>query len=108
MPIVDQMIAGETPTHARLGIQVGDAGSAADGASGALVREVGEGSTAAGAGLEQGDVITRIDDRAVTDADSLVATIRSYRPGDEVQVTWQRNGDEQTATLELDTDAATG
>ena len=73
----------------------------------ALVREVGEGSTAAGAGLEQGDVITRIDDRAITDADSLVATIRSYRPGDEVQVTWQRNG-EQTATLELDTDAATG
>ncbi|WP_107768025.1 S1C family serine protease [Nocardioides terrigena] len=108
MPIVDQMIAGETPTHARLGIQVGDAGSAADGASGALVREVGEGSTAAGAGLAQGDVITRIDDRAVTDADSLVATIRSYRPGDEVQVTWQRNGEEQTATLELDTDAATG
>ena len=43
MPIVDQMIAGETPTHARLGIQVGDAGTAADAASGAVVREVDDG-----------------------------------------------------------------
>ncbi len=108
MPIVDQMIAGETPTHARLGIQVGDAGTAAEGASGALVREVGEGSTAAEAGLQQGDVITRVDDQAITDADSLVATIRSYRPGDEVEVTWQRDGEEQSATLVLDSDATTG
>jgi putative serine protease PepD len=108
MPIVDQMIAGETPTHARLGIQVGDAGTAAEGAGGALVREVSPGSTAAEAGLEQGDVITRVDDRAITDADSLVATIRSYRPGDEVEVTWQRDGQEQTATLELDSDATQG
>jgi putative serine protease PepD len=108
MPIVDQMIAGETPTHARLGIQVGDAGTAAEGAAGALVREVSPGSTAADAGLQQGDVITRVDDRAITDADSLVATIRSYRPGDEVEVTWQRDGEEQSATLELDSDAAEG
>jgi putative serine protease PepD len=108
MPIVEEMIAGETPTHARLGIQVGDAGTAAEGASGALVREVGEGSTAAEAGLQQGDVITRVDDQAITDADSLVATIRSYRPGDEVEVTWQRDGEEQSATLVLDSDATTG
>ena len=71
-------------------------------------REVGEGSTAAEAGLEQGDVITRVDDQAITDADSLVATIRSYRPGDEVEVTWQRDGEEQSATLVLDSDATTG
>ena len=108
MPIVDQMIAGEAPTHARLGIQVGDAGTAAEGAAGALVREVSPGSTAADAGLQQGDVIIRVDDRAITDADSLVATIRSYRPGDEVEVTWQRDGEEQSATLELDSDAAEG
>jgi putative serine protease PepD len=108
MPIVDQMVAGETPTHARLGIQVGDAGTAAEGADGALVREVGPGSTAADAGLQQGDVITRVDDHAITDADSLVATIRSYRPGDQVKVTWQRGGQEQSATLTLDSDATTG
>lgn len=108
MPIVDQMIAGETPTHARLGITVSDAGTAAEGGSGARVEEVTEGSTAAEGGLEPGDVVTRVEDQAITGADSLVATIRSYRPGDEVEVTWVRDGQEQTATLELDSDATTG
>ena len=107
MPIVDQMIAGDTPTHARLGIQVGDSGTAAEGATGALVKEVSDGSTAGEAGLEAGDVITRVEYHAITDADSLVATIRSYRPGDKVEVTWTSGGQEQSATLALDSDAAT-
>jgi len=34
-----------------------------------------------------------------------VATIRSYRPGDEVTVTYERDGEEQTTTLVLDSDA---
>jgi putative serine protease PepD len=112
MPIVEQMIAGETPTHARLGISVSDVGGDVPGADGevpvtdgALVRTIGEGSTAADAGLEEGDVITRIDDVLVTSADSLVATIRSYRPGDEVEVAYERDGEEQVVTLVLDSDA---
>jgi len=99
MPIVDQMAAGETPTHARLGIRVGDD------ESGARITEVTEGSTAAEAGIEAGDVITSIDDRRITGADSLVATIRSYRPGDQVEVTWTRGGESQSANVTLDSDA---
>jgi putative serine protease PepD len=102
MPIVDQMASGETPTHARLGVSVSNAGSAGDGAQ---VQEVNDGSTAAEAGIAGGDVITKIDDHLVTDADSLVATIRSYRPGDEVTVTFQHDGEERTAELTLDSDA---
>ncbi|WP_300645654.1 trypsin-like peptidase domain-containing protein [Nocardioides sp.] len=112
MPIVEQMIAGETPTHARLGISVSDVGASVPGTGdevpvtdGALVRTLGEGSTAEDAGLEEGDVITRIDDVLITSADSLVATIRSYRPGDEVEVTYERDGEEQTVALVLDSDA---
>ena len=126
MPIVEQMAAGETPTHARLGISVSDVGvgtgsvsgngagdgsggsGSSDGAlvvDGAQVRTIGAGSTAGEAGLEEGDIITGIDDTAVTSADSLVATIRSYRPGDEVTVTYERDGEEQTTTLVLDSDA---
>ena len=63
------------------------------------------GSPAAEAGLRTGDVITKIDDTLITSSDSLVATIRSYRPGDEVEVTYLRDGQEQTTTLELDSDA---
>ena len=103
MPIVDQMAEGETPTHARLGIQVGNAepGDTA----GAVVREVTPGSTAEESGHAAGDVITKVDDNRITDANSLVATIRSYRPGDTVTVTWLRDGDEQSGELVLDSDA---
>lgn len=99
MPIVDQMAQGEQPTHARLGIRI------SDDEDGALVEQVDAGSTAADAGIEQGDVITSIDGQRITGGDSLVATIRSYRPGDQVDVTWTRGGEEQQATVTLDSDA---
>ena len=103
MPIVDQMAKGETPTHARLGITVGNPQSGED--SGAVVKDVTSGSTADKAGLSPGSVITRVDQQRITGADSLVATIRSYRPGDTVSVTWTSNGKEQSADLVLDSDA---
>ncbi len=34
-----------------------------------------------------------------------MATIRSYRPGDEVEVTYSRDGETLTTTLVLDSDA---
>ena len=108
MPIIEQMIHGETPTHARLGITVSDVQQQAGDlpVEGAQVQDVTNGSTADQAGLEKGDVITRIDNTLITDSDSLVATIRSYRPGDKVTVTYRRGEDEHTATMVLDSDAA--
>ena len=105
MPIVDQMAKGETPTHARLGLQVGNPRTGDE--AGAVVREVTSGSTASEGGLSSGDVITKVDDRRITDADSLVATIRSYRPGDNVTVTWVSGSQEKSGTFVLDSDAAT-
>jgi len=108
LPIVDQMVAGETPTHARLGISVSDVRDATDPTStsavGAQIQEVTAGSVADTSGLEKGDVITGIDDHPISGADSLVATVRSYRPGDEVTVTYVRNGESDTTTLVLDSD----
>ena len=71
---------------------------------GAVVGDVTDGSAAQEAGLEPGDVITRVDDQEITSADSLIATIRSYRPGDEVTLTFQRGDEEQTATATLESD----
>ena len=108
LPVIEQMKAGETPTHARLGVQVRDVATTGSGAlviDGAQIQSVGNGSAAGAAGLTDGDVVTKIDDTLITSSDSLVATIRSYRPGDEVTVTFERNGSEQTATLTLDSDA---
>ena len=67
-----------------------------------------DGSTASEGGLAAGDVITQVDDQRITGPDSLVATIRSYRPGDSVTVTWTTSdGQEQTGDFVLDSDAAT-
>ena len=109
LPIVDQMSKGETPTHARLGISVGPVASkeGAEVVQGASVQDVISGSTADKAGIAKGDVITKVDDRLITGPDSLVATIRSYRPGDEVTVTYTSGGDTKTAKLTLDSDAET-
>lgn len=116
MPIVDQLIAGDAPTHARLGITVQPVGGSAQGvpgqqeqatSEGAQVVEIGDGSAAGDAGLQQGDVITKVDDQHVTSSDDLIATIRSYRPGDTVTITYQRDGEESTVDLELDSDAST-
>ena len=108
MPVVEQMLAGDTPTHARLGITVSDVEQQPGElpTEGAQVQEVTSGSTADDAGLENGDVITKLDDTLITGADSLVATIRSYRPGDEVTVTYRRDGDEEHATMVLDSDGS--
>ena len=107
LPIVEQMRSGETPTHARLGISVGNVENptGAEVTEGALVREITAGSAAADAGLEADDVVTGIDDLPITSSSSLVATIRAYRPGDEVTVTYERNGESQSTTLTLGSDA---
>ena len=107
MGVIEQMENGETPTHARLGISVENvaSGTGALVEDGARVSQVSDGSAAKDAGLRDGDVITKVDDTLITDADSLVATVRSYRPGDEVTVTYTRDGDEHEVTLELDSDA---
>lgn len=109
LPIIEQLRAGETPTHARLGIQVtnaaGTAGSSDSTLAGARIEEIEDGSAAAQAGLEQGDVITAIDGRGIDDTEGLIATVRSYRPGDTVKVTYLRGGDEGSAELKLGSDA---
>ena len=106
LPIVEQMRAGETPSHAKLGIQVGNVENptGAEVTEGALVREISSGSAADSAGLESGDVITGVDELPITSSSSLVATIRAYRPGDDVTVTYERDGEEKTTTLTLGSD----
>jgi putative serine protease PepD len=109
LPIVQEMIKGETPTHARLGIGVENAATStgAQVTDGAKIQKVDTGSAAQGAGLKAGDVITKVDDHLITSSDGLVAIVRSYRPGDQVTVTYERGGSTQTVQVTLDSDAET-
>jgi putative serine protease PepD len=54
---------------------------------GAEIKDVTAGGPADQAGLKAGDVIMKSDDRAVPDADALVAVVHSHAPGDKVTFT---------------------
>ncbi len=103
-PVVEQLRKGDTPTHARLGVSVTDASSEGGLLTGAGIEQVNGGSAAEKAGVERGDVVTKVDDDIVTGSDSLVATIRGHRPGDEVTLTVVRDGKTRTIDVKLDSD----
>jgi putative serine protease PepD len=105
-PIAQQLLNGEAPTHARIGVTVGTPQNEEGLPGGAVVRSVEPGTAAADAGLQRGDVITRLDDTIIPSSDTLVAMVRTYRPGDKVEVTFVRDGEQQTTSLTLGSDAA--
>ncbi len=105
LPIVNQIIDGQQPTHARLAVTVSDVQGNTT-AQGAQIQSVEGGGAADKAGLKQGDVITKVDDQVIDGSESLVATIRGHRPGDKVTLTYLRGGQTHTATATLGSDTA--
>ncbi|MDQ3664732.1 MAG: trypsin-like peptidase domain-containing protein [Actinomycetota bacterium] len=103
-PIADQLSQGETPTHARIGVTVSDALDENGVLGGARIEEVGSDGAAAAAGLQTDDVVVRVDENLVGSSNDLVATIRGYRPGDEVTLTIVRDGEVEEAEVTLESD----
>ncbi|WP_198664128.1 S1C family serine protease [Jiangella endophytica] len=103
-PIIQELRDGQTPTHAQIGVGVQDV-QGGD-VHGAEIAQVNPGSAGADAGLQDGDVVTHVGDRVITDATSLIAAVRSHRPGDEIKLTYVRDGQEHTATVTLGSDAS--
>jgi putative serine protease PepD len=101
--IAGQLIANGKATHSQMGVNVSDAPGTTDGAPGlgAAITGVSQGGPAAQAGLQTGDVVTKLDDRRVTDADSLIVAIRSHDPGSTVTVTLTRGGASKTLQVTL-------
>ncbi|MFD0314469.1 S1C family serine protease [Streptomyces flavalbus] len=69
--------------------------------AGVAVVEVTGGGAADEAGIESGDVITRLGDTDVTTITSLAEALAERKPGDKVKVTFTRDGDERTADVTL-------
>jgi putative serine protease PepD len=105
VPIIEQLRNGETPTHAQLGVTVSNSVGEDGLVSGAGIESVGSGSAGDEAGLEPGDVVTKVNDEIIAGTESLIATIRGYRPGDEVELTVVRDGETLTLDATLDSDA---
>ena len=68
---------------------------------GALVSEVIDGSPAEKAGLEDGDIIVRIGNKATGDLEATVGAIKAGAPGEELKVTVLRDGQEKTLMVVL-------
>ncbi|HZZ61103.1 MAG TPA: Do family serine endopeptidase [Roseiarcus sp.] len=68
---------------------------------GAIVASTMSGTPAVDAGLQAGDVITKVNGKEVKDAGDLTRQIGAMKPGDKVQISFIRKGAEKTAEVTL-------
>jgi len=94
--IAQDLMAGKQPAHPALGVSVADGEN-----GGAVVSSVTPGSAAAKAGLEQGDVITAVDGKAINSSDDLVAAIQAGSVGQKMTIDYTRNGAKKTVSVTL-------
>ena len=63
-----------------------------------------DGGPAAAAGIVEGDVIVKVGDRSVANADELVVAVHEHHPGESVPVEIVREGRPLTLTVVLSSD----
>ena len=80
--IATELVQTGRATQAIIGVQL-----AAGGPRGATVAGVTPGSPAAAAGIAAGDLVTKVDNRVIEDANTLVAAIQSSAPNQVVTLT---------------------
>jgi S1-C subfamily serine protease len=66
-----------------------------DANEGVVVTQVGPGTPASKAGLRGGDVITKVDGKAITNPDELREAVRAARPGQDLTLSVARGGKSQ-------------
>ena len=74
---------------------------------GVFVYSVEKGGAGDKAGLKLGDVITKLNDTAITSMEDLSAAKKNYKAGDTVTLTVYRDGQEITTQLTFDTQPQT-
>ncbi|HZP47943.1 MAG TPA: trypsin-like peptidase domain-containing protein [Vicinamibacterales bacterium] len=70
-------------------------------AHGALVQDVTAGSPADRAGLRPYDIVTTLDDHAITSDDQLIREVAARAPGSAAHVRFVRDGHEEAVTVKL-------
>jgi putative serine protease PepD len=95
--IANELITTGKATHAVIGVTVQDNSSG----TGATIKTVTANSAAADAGMQAGDVVTKVGTQLISDDTSLIAAIRSRAPGETVDVTFTRGGSAETVKVKL-------
>ena len=110
--IIDQLEKSGKVTRPALGIQMVNLSNLnasdlqrlnipANVTSGVVVRSVQTNMPANGH-LQRFDVITKVDDKAISSTTELQSALYSHSIGDSMTVTYYRNGKEETTTIKLD------
>lgn len=103
--VAQQLIKTGTPVYPVIGATV----RMDDKTGGAVISEEGAGGTSAvtkggpadSAGLKAGDVITKFNDTVVDSGPTLIGEIWTHKPGDQVTLTYKRDGKTSTAQVTL-------
>jgi putative serine protease PepD len=109
-PVIEQLQQGNgeiTPDTPRLGVTTLPLDTVPEAVreqfeiqadEGAFVDDVTPGSGAEQAGVRPGDVIVAVDGEQITANDQLGEIVREHEPGDSVELTIEREGEQQTLT----------
>ncbi|MDA8229522.1 MAG: trypsin-like peptidase domain-containing protein [Desulfitobacterium hafniense] len=100
LPTIKQMIEKGYASHPALLVSIDDRYTAEWAAqqgwpSGAYVAKVNPGGPADKAGIQAGDVLTKINGVVIRNSLELTHQLFKYKPGDKITVTYYRNGTEK-------------
>ncbi|MGZ5399594.1 MAG: S1C family serine protease, partial [Nocardioides sp.] len=98
----DQILRTGEARYPVIGAKVQTGGDEAG--TGALIDEVMPDTPAEDSGLEEGDIVTEVNGQRVTDGIALIVAIRTYQPGQTIEFTVRRAGDEQLVEVTLDSE----
>jgi putative serine protease PepD len=96
--IANEILAGHPVKHAYVGVFLN-----ATSTGGAQIRSVQAGSPASSAGLQNGDLVTAIDGKAITTTQQFIETVDTYAPGQTITLSIKRGGNPTTIKLTLGT-----
>ena len=100
--IVPRLAGGQTISRPYIGIQSTDAPT-----GGAEIATVNSGTPADKAGLREGDIVTKVDGKGVTQAQDVSQHISGKKPGDKVEIEVTRSGRTENFEVTLGTRPAT-
>jgi putative serine protease PepD len=100
LPVVERLRGGAATPVGFLGVSTTDP---TDGSRAAVIVNVEAGSPAASAGLQIGDLLTRVAGKAVAGSAELAGVVADHQPGETVEVSVLRAGQPLTVRVTLGT-----
>lgn len=91
----DELMLNDNPNAAFLGVY------SAKTDNGVIINSVFDSSSAKKAGLQKGDIITKVDDKEISSPEDLRNAIQNYKPGDKVTINYLRDEKKKSVKVVL-------